>query len=380
MSALFRSLVSLTALLLFGIFGPAKADINYSNCNPDTRMGIEVGLRQACELLSKSTGLSARQRATILFQLGITEQVHPANGSGDILANIATERSWYDRSIEADPTFVLAYVYAGETLEGDQKGKAIEYAERGLEHVPNNGMLMAKLAILKISGGEKNQAEPLCDRAMAALPVELATANYCGDAYAMLELWEKSYSAFETASKLHVPGTSSRYGIAIQTIPVSGMARALASMDSNGDQNGDKNGEAADLLTAYLQRKDIGFEARILSFELSQYQEKIGKFSDAAVELDKRAAGVDPVIALPMRMRQMIDFARAGKVKEARDIAELIYGNAPLKFILKLQVKLRNAHFDDLKITGKYDDQTKTTLEKCFLEATCFSEIAGKRI
>jgi cytidylate kinase len=129
-----------------------------------------------------------------------------------------------------------------------------------------------------------------------------------------------------------------------------------------------------------LQRKDIGFEARILSFELSQYQEKIGKFSDAAVELDKRAAGDDTASALPMRMRQMIDFARAGKVKEARDIAELIYGNAPLKFVLKLQVKLRNARFDDLRITGKYDDQTKTTLEKCFLEPTCFGEIAGQRI
>jgi hypothetical protein len=372
MSAFFRNLVSLTVFLLFGIFGPAGADTGYANCNPDTRMGIEVEMRQACELLSKSTGLSARQRATILFQLGITEQVHPANDSGDILANIVTERSWYDRSIEADPSFVLPYIYAAETLEGDQKGRAIEYAERGLEHVPNNGLLLAKLAILKISGGEKDQAEPLCDRAMAGLPVELLAASFCGDAYATLKLWKKSYQAFETASKLHVPGTISRYGIAIPTIPVSGMARALASMD--------KNGEAADLLTAYLQRKDIGIESRILNFELSEYHEKVGKFSDAAVELDKRAAGIDSLSALPLRMRQMIDFARAGKAKEARDIAELIYGNAPLKFVLKLQVKLRNAHFDDLKITGKYDEQTKATLEKCFLEQTCFGEIAGQRI
>jgi hypothetical protein len=141
-----------------------------------------------------------------------------------------------------------------------------------------------------------------------------------------------------------------------------------------------KNHEAIDLLTAYLARKDIGYDVRMIHYDRSYYYEKIGMFLDAANDLDAYAKGAGLDNVMQARVSQMVDLARGGKPTEAQTIADVIYGPAPLKFILKLQVKLRNAHFDDLEFTGKFDTPTRNALERCLNEPTCFGEIPGQRI
>jgi hypothetical protein len=112
----------------------------------------------------------------------------------------------------------------------------------------------------------------------------------------------------------------------------------------------------------------------------ARYYEQLGKYAEAAADLNAYATGDDPRAVMDFRVQQMIDLARGGKAMEARNVAEMIYGNAPLRTVLKLQVKLRNAHFSEQKFTGKFDEETKKTLEFCLSEPTCFSSISGTRV
>lgn len=377
MKRIFSVFLSIGALSILA--GPAMAkkkaqrlQITFTQCKGSLDEQILPANREVCAAFADKGKLTARQRATIYFQIGILQSYKPVGGSRDIPANMTIERAWYDKAIAADPTFEWPYLSAAESLEGNENGKAVAYVERGLEKTPNSSFLNAALAQMKISGSQPEQALMLCDKVMKAAPLDNVTATICGETYAITKKWEQSYAAFAEAEKTYRPSKPNSFGLRQRTNPTSGMAYTL-SMRSQ-DQ------AAVDLLTAYLARKDVGFDVRMIRRDRAVYYEKLGKFAEAAADLDAYSTGAGLENVLEARIAQMIDLARAGKPKEAQTIANVIYGPAPLKFILRLQVKLRNAHFDDLEFTGKYDAQTKTALERCLSEPTCFGEVAGQRV
>jgi tetratricopeptide (TPR) repeat protein len=349
-----------------------KAEVGFSQCEGSLEHAISTTNREACAFLADKGKLTRRQRAIVYFHLGVLEAFEPFDRTNSIRESTAVEGTWYDKAIAADPTFEWPYLYAAELWQGNENGKAIAYAEHGLAKNPNSSFLRAVLAQMKISSGQQDQSIALCRNVMQDRPLDYVTATICGETFTITKKWEESFTAFAEAEKTYKPNKPNSFGLKERTNPSSGMAFSLSMRD--------RNQEAIDLLTKYLARKDVGFDTRLIRRDRAAYHEKLGKFAEAAADLDAYSKGADLQSVTEVRVKQMVMLARAGKPKEAQTIADVVYGPAPLKFVLRLQVKLRNAHFDDLEFTGKYDAQTKTALERCLSEPTCFGDVVGQRV
>ena len=76
-----------------------------------------------------------------------------------------------------------------------------------------------------------------------------------------------------------------------------------------------------------------------------------------------------------MRMKQMFNLARAGEHGKAKAMTDAYTRPGKLKEILQLQVRLKNSSVPDLVITGKFDDATRSALDRCLRDLTCVDSI-----
>ncbi len=63
---------------------------------------------------------------------------------------------------------------------------------------------------------------------------------------------------------------------------------------------------------------------------------------------------------------------------EARDAVRFLLKSGNLRTVLRMQVQLRNADFDEVEITGHVDPLMETALKACFSQSECTAKLTGK--
>ncbi len=183
---------------------------------------------------------------------------------------------------------------------------------------------------------------------------------------------ELADAAYQKALALEDRSTRSRFGIWQASDTSYSYATFLEKHNSPK--------AAADFLEAYLKTRspnDISPYHKKLMAELYQ---KSGNFAKAAEQFDNLKAGFPRRKAYEMKLAALINLAKSGDMSGARAMSLFMFEKATKNQILQLQVKLKNGTQRHLKITGKYDADTKSALDACLNDRKCFSEDATPRL
>jgi tetratricopeptide (TPR) repeat protein len=329
---------------------------------------------EVCEKRAKRTGLSSEERANRYFQFGVGQlESNPRS-----LANISKSQekafAAFDRAIAVDPSFLEPYITAAlaKFFYGDMTG-ALAYLNQGLQVAPGDARLKATKAKILVSTQDWNSPQVLCDEVRRQENPGILANVLCGTVYSALEVHEKAALAFSAASGSYQPGDRYTYGSVQYEDPHYGWASATAS---SGNPL-----KAAQILTE-LFAKAPSHDLRPRDYVMrAEFYEKAGLYGNAADDYGK-AATLPRELKSPreLRMLQVFNLSKAGLHDEARKSSNYLFEGATLQEILRMQVKLKNGSFKDLKITGKFDQPNRAALQQCVSETTCFDEIAGQRV
>ncbi len=361
------------------VFASVVAYCNVASASPslkecegsiDTRISIQDF--KSCEAFTKNKKMTARQKAQIYLQLGITAHVDQYNTRSTIFKDgLGMHFKYWEKAIAADKTFVEPYLILAATHASlNQMDLKAKFLKEGQIAFPNDPRLDSEVALLDASPDRASAIQEMCGRATANGVADSSVFYNCGQAYWYANLKAESEASFRKAAFGFPDGQSSRYGL---IAPYIGASTYAENLKADG-----KYIQAADFLEEYLAFKHwLGVNYSDLEL-LGDLFLKVGKPAKAANAFEKAARQTDDEMQYSLRLRQIIGLAASGNNDEAQSVSAQLYRNATKKQILQLQLKLKNATQKELVITGKFDDATKTALMECLLDSECFMISSGQ--
>jgi tetratricopeptide (TPR) repeat protein len=363
------NLLSTTACvgaLLTAVFlgGPASAEDQLQTC-----LGSQAKLwgkkwLEACRTLADDPKLGAHERAKLLYTVGTTL---PSASDLPYEERNSLAVEYLVKSLTVDPTFRDSYFALTLYASDVEKVRVLNVIDGGLKALPNDPELLAQKAAYGAGLANPDDVEGDCDRAFKAAPEDVIVGFLCGDAYRAIGEKEKALVAYKHATKNYPTVNGDFY----KHMRLSNPFYKAAELESEFG----RHAEAADTLSSYAIR-----EPDVLTEELHQkragYLEAAGRYREAAEDYELAAQSQIPKFPVQqMRMKQMLNLARAGDYGKAKAMVDAYARPGKLKEILQLQVKLKNTTVPGLAITGKFDEPTQFALDQCLRDLNCIDSI-----
>ena len=315
-----------------------------------------------CLTLARDTNLPARDRAQILFQVGLARQGHWREHKKSF------DEAWQDayglwlESIKADPTYTEPYLSIALLKGFDDKSGTIEILDKGLSANPTSARLKAFKAAVMIGYGAPKEMGALCDDAVKAAPEDSEVTSACGDVYSYVGRDVEALASFENAAKTYNPFIRRRYGLIAESNPYEDIAELYSRL---GDEK-----KAAEALKSFGEKYPNAMDPELL-VTLAHHQEGAGEFKDAVESY--RKAFEDPRVKDigTMIVPFIFTLARAGESAEALQVSETLVRQGNRKAILKVQVRLKNTVAPYLAINGTYDEATRQAMKDCIKSKEC---------
>jgi|GEM_PF-3278401 len=350
------------------------ADVLEANpCAGDEQAFVETGKIAACEIRVAGGKGTARQRAEDLFHLGHSYTFTDFEIVDGMSKGFRHAIETWDRAIGIDPGFVEPYVSKGLLIgAGPRPRDALPVLDEAIRIAPR--YWWPRSAKAKVYWYARDYAAGEVEARLAAelAPDKQVPLQVMGSMLAASGRNAEAAEWFLKAGKLFDKGHMLVPGIMQEGNPWMSLA---------GTYGAEKLwGKADAAITHYLDSvSEAEWEPPFL-IARAGYRENMGQHAAAAEDLDRAAlkmGGREDVSGLRMRRARLL--VAAGRLNEAEDEFRGLMVNADLQRILQLQVFLKNAGFEDLKINGQYDEITRQALASCLRETACISK-HGQRL
>jgi predicted Zn-dependent protease len=366
-----RTLTSLATLfLLSGIADAASPRLQ--KCIGSVVERVSIADFKECESFTLSKKVTARQKAQIFLQLGITVSTEQINsGSMHFKNKPSLSVDYWEKAIAADRTYAEPYLILSTTFGYKQQAEAKrQYLEAGRIAVPDDPRFDSEIALIEAKPGAAAIVSELCERATAHPSADESVFYNCGEAFWQANLKTEAEVAFRKAVFDFPVARMGRFGIMQSSISASTFATHL-------DED-NRTAEAAEFFEKYVARQpkiNVDFTELELIGDLYL---KAGKPQQAAMAFERGARQTTDDMQYQFRLRQLVSLATAGNNAEAKILSSDIYKRTSKKQIMQLQLKLKNGVFKRLAITGRFDEETKTALAKCLEDSKCFGKMPGQ--
>jgi tetratricopeptide (TPR) repeat protein len=336
----------------------------------DKRISVEDFKK--CESYTLSKKITARQKAQLFLQLGITVETDQLNSRSTRFKNQPTlPVEYWEKAIAADKTYAEPYLILAATFGYRQQSDSKrQFLDAGRIAVPDDPRFEAEIALIEAKTATAATVGELCGRATAHPSADKSVFYNCGEAFWRANLKSESEAAFRKAVFDFPVEQTSRYGVSQSYIDASTFATHL-----NEDN---RTAEAAEFFEKYISLKPtINVDFTELEMVGDLYL-KAGRPQQAAAVFERGARQTKDDMQHRFRLRQIVSLATAGNSSEATLVSKEFYERATKKQVLQLQLKLKNGNFKRLPITGKFDDETKSSLAECIVDSNCFVITPGQ--
>jgi len=349
------------------------ADVASANpCAADDNGFVAQGKITACEIhIAKGEG-TTRQRAEDLYHLGHSYTFTDFEVTDGMPNGFRHAVETWNRAISIDPSFVDPYVSKALLIaEGERPLDALPVLDEAIRIAPGHWWPHSTKAKAYYNARNYEAAEKEARRAVGLVPDKhipmqvLARVLAAGGRHADAAEWFlKAGQRFDNKPML-IPGMMR------ESNPWWELARAYGQ-----DQLW---GKADAAITHFLQSvEEAEWHPRYL-VDRAGYRENMGQYGAAADDLDRAALMMSQQDVSGLRMHRARLLVKAGRLGEAEDEFRGLMLKADVQQVLQLQVFLKNAGFEDIKIKGQYDELTRQALASCLRETACISK-HGQRL
>lgn len=351
-------------LTVVSMGSPVAAEDQLQTClGPQTNLWGKKWL-EACKTLADNPKLSTYESAKLLYRVG-TALPFASDLPYEERDSLAVE--YLVKSLTIDPTFRDSYFALTLYAPDVDRVRVLKMFDDGLKALPNDPELLAQKAAYGAGLTNSDDVETDCDRAFNAAPEDVIVGFLCGDAYRAIDKKEKALVAYKHATK-NYPSVNGEF---YKQMQLSDPFLKAAELESEFG----RYAEAADTISGYLALQQ-GALAEMLYQKRAGYLEAAGRYREAAEDYERASQSQIPNFPVQqMRMKQMLNLARAGEYGKAKAMMDAYSRPGKLKEILQLQVKLKNTSVPDLIITGKFDEPTQSALDRCLRDLTCIDSI-----
>ncbi len=363
---------TLFAAFLLTCGASQAASPKLKDCLGSVDQRISVENFNKCEALTRSKKLTARQKAQLFLQLGITVETDQLDSrSTRFKGKITLPVEYWEKAIAADKTYAESYLILATTVGYRQQPELKrQFLEAGRIAAPEDPRFDSEIALIDSGPTNSTLVRELCNRSMAHPAADKSIFYNCGEAFWRSDLKAEAGVAFRKAAFEFPVEQTPRYGIMQSGIDESTFADHLS--------NDGKAIEAASFYEKYLGLKhklNVTYSALGV---LGGLYEKAGKPAEAATVFEKAARNATGEWQYIYRLRQIVNLATAGESDEAKTVSNDFFEKASKKQVLLLQLKLKNGWQKHLIITGKYDEETKAALKNCIADSGCFAAKPGQ--
>jgi tetratricopeptide (TPR) repeat protein len=344
--------------------GPAAAEDQLQTCLSSQAKLWGKKWLEACKTLADNPGLGAHERAKLFYRVGTALPLAP-DLPYEERNSLAVD--YLFKSLTVDPTLRDSYFALTLYAPDAERARVLKMFDDGLKALPNDPELLAQKAAYGAGLSDPDDVEGGCDLAFGAAPEDVIVGFLCGDAYRAIGKTEKALVAYKYATK-NYPNVNGEF---YKQMQLSNPFRKAAELESEFGQYAD----AADTLFSYATREPGAFTEELYQ-QRAGYLEAAGRYSEAAEDYERAAQSQIPKFPVQlMRMKQMLNLARAGEFGKAKAMVDAYTRPGKLKEILQLQVKLKNTTVPGLVINGKFDEPTQSALDQCLRDLNCIDSI-----
>ncbi len=313
----------------------------------------------ACEVFAEGASGTARQRAAAWVNLG-----HQYFWAKDRLAVGKAAMAAWDRAIAIDPDFAEPYIQkAAVQADAQPTDEALAFLDKAAALDPGNwrvarGKAKLLMALKRYPEAVKaaRQAVALAPENGAAHQVLAVALEHDNATMAALDEYERAGQGFDEATH-QVPGMMQ------ERAPMLDAARLHLRF-----------GHPGAAVKAISRMIDGRPEQMVDPFNLkfrSEAYEVMGRYGDAAADLDRAAVMLSTELAAEFRTKAAVLKVKAGNTETAKTDFHDLLRSGSLKTVLRIQVFLRNNGFEDVEIDGKVSGATEQALEHCLADSQC---------
>jgi tetratricopeptide (TPR) repeat protein len=320
-------------------------------------------IKKACELFVASGKGSKRDRAEAFTNLG-----YISGWSGSIQEAF---RPWagpalgyWQQALAEDPNYLEAYLAIAEvnTLQGKHL-LALETINKAKTIAKDDWRVHLAEALVYFYAQDFQGAAPLIQKAMELANGEPRPKYIWALVLMRLERFEEALPLLVSLTETYEPSTWYSRGPMAFDHPLKVLAQAY---DMKGDTI-----KSIVAMKAFVDEAQAGNSMPEDYVTFARLNASIGQYEEAISMIEKAIPELPLEIAKPYHVDKILWLFKSGSADKALLAARFVDPNVKLRAILRLQVGLRNAGYDTVKINGEFDPATEDALNLCIASKEC---------